>query len=218
MKNNCTRIVIIFFTYLFINSHSLGDEFNFKISELDITENGNIYTGINGGSVTTNDDLEVISDNFKYNKSKQILTAYGNVVVIDNKNKVKILAKKITYLKNIEKIFTEGKTKVIIDNEYFADTSDLVFLRNSMILSSNKNTIIKDTLNNIYSLNEFDYLVNEEILTNNINDYILDISSLNDDLKNKLLNKAKIKINLIHPKKESNISCSGRLVDTKLTK
>ncbi|MDC0539298.1 organic solvent tolerance protein [Candidatus Pelagibacter sp.] len=164
MKNNCTRIVIIFFTYLFINSHSLGDEFNFKISELDITENGNIYTGINGGSVTTNDDLEVISDNFKYNKSKQILTAYGNVVVIDNKNKVKILAKKITYLKNIEKIFTEGKTKVIIDNEYFADTSDLVFLRNSMILSSNKNTIIKDTLNNIYSLNEFDYLVNEEIL------------------------------------------------------
>ena len=96
-----------------------------------------------------------------------------------------------------------------MSKKYIPKLRDCIQVRNKIFVNKYGYSPFRQKFNN---------LVNEEILTNNINDYILDISSLNDDLKNKLLNKAKIKINLIHPKKESNISCSGRLVDTKLTK
>ena len=99
--------------------------------------------------------------------------------------------------------------KRYMSKKYIPKLRDCIQVRNKIFVNKYGYSPFRQKFNN---------LVNEEILTNNINDYILDISSLNDDLKNKLLNKAKIKINLIHPKKESNISCSGRLVDTKLTK
>tara|TARA_B110000211_G_scaffold26864_1_gene27357 strand:- start:592 stop:1155 length:564 start_codon:yes stop_codon:yes gene_type:complete len=62
----------------------------------------------------------------------------------------------------------------------------------------------------------FNNLVNKDILTNKINDNVLNISTLNDDFKNKILDKTKIKINVLHPKAERNISCSGNLTDTEL--
>ena len=62
----------------------------------------------------------------------------------------------------------------------------------------------------------FNNLVNEDILTNKINDQVLNISTLNDSFKDKILDKTKIKINIIHPKKDKSISCSGRLIDSEL--
>ena len=51
-----------------------------------------------------------------------------------------------------------------MDNKYFTDTEDLVFTRKNMIISSEKKTIITDTINNIYTLDKFNHLINDEIL------------------------------------------------------
>jgi len=63
---------------------------------------------------------------------------------------------------------------------------------------------------------KFNNLVNSESLSKNLNEKVLNISSLNDALKQKILEKTVVKINVIHPKLEKNISCGGKLIDTEL--
>ena len=91
--------------------------------------------------------------------------------------------------------------------KYFPKLRDCIQIRNKIFVNKYGYSPFKQTFNN---------LVNEDILINKINDNILNISSLNEDLKNKIIDKTKIKINIIHPKTENNLSCSGNLIDTKL--
>ena len=62
----------------------------------------------------------------------------------------------------------------------------------------------------------FNNLVNTETLSSKISENILNISSLNQDLKRKIINETNIKINLLHPKTEKSISCNGKLTETLL--
>ena len=91
--------------------------------------------------------------------------------------------------------------------KYYPKLSDCNQIRNKIFINKYGYSPFKQSFNN---------LVNEEILINKINDSILNISILDDDLKSEILDKTKIKINIIHPKTERNISCSGKLIDTKL--
>ena len=256
MKNKFIKIILLFHIILNFNSKILAEDFIFDVSELEITENGNVYNGKNGGKVTTDNGIVIFAENFIYNKLTTLLEAKGNVVFVDNiknitiwseemfylKNKelaytkgmsnaangenvlinsseffkynkltsvleakgdveivdniknIKIEAEQVFHLINDEKFFTKGKTKVDVNNEYFSDTEDLVFTRKDMVLSSEKKTIITDTINNVYILDKFKHLINDEILKgenvivstnseNNQNDkYYLDVGFFN--LKN----------------------------------
>ena len=84
MKNRFINIFLILIFNLFFFSYSMAEEFNFNVTELQITENGNIITGINGGVVTTrNDEIIITAENFKYNKLTSLLEAEGNVKLVD---------------------------------------------------------------------------------------------------------------------------------------
>ena len=62
----------------------------------------------------------------------------------------------------------------------------------------------------------YNNLVNEDSLANAINNKILNISVLSDEMKANLLKKTKIKINIVHPRSEKNLSCSGDLLASEL--
>ena len=91
--------------------------------------------------------------------------------------------------------------------KYYPKLRDCIQIRNKIFANKYGYSPFKQKFNN---------LVNEDILINKINENILNISLLNDDLKSKILDKTKIKIDIIHPKTEKNISCSGKLIDTEL--
>ena len=91
--------------------------------------------------------------------------------------------------------------------KYYPKLRDCIQIRNKIFVNKYGYSPFKQKFNN---------LVNENILINKINENILNISLLNDDLKSKILDKTKIKIDIIHPKTEKNISCSGKLIDTEL--
>ena len=165
MKNNLIKFFLIFALNFFFIFEIQANDFNFNVTEIEITENGNIYNGIKGGTVTTNNGLKITSDNFKYNKSLNTLEAFGNVIVVNTQKNYTLTSNKISYLKNTEEIFTKGDTKVKIDNKYIFFGNDLYLDRNTMILSSLNNATVEDiTSNHIYNLNNFHYLINEELL------------------------------------------------------
>ena len=164
MKNKFIKVLLIFVLSLSFIRLTIADEFIFEVSELKVTDNGNKYKGINKGKITTENKIEITSDNFEYLKKINQLEIFGNAQIFDSKNDIKINAQNIFYLKNKEINYTVGKTFINISNKYNIEGYDLKFFRNEMILSSLKEAIIKDNLNNVYTLNEFEYLIDQEIL------------------------------------------------------
>ena len=164
MKNKFITLLIIL--VLNLNPFSLvtADEFIFEVTNLEIIESGTIYKGLNRGKITTDNQTEIVSDNFEYLKKTNRLEANGDVILTDIENNIIINAEKIFYLKNEEKIYTLGKTLIKVSDQYNVEGSDLTLLKNKMILSSNKKTTITDNFSNLYKLDNFEYSINEEIL------------------------------------------------------
>tara|TARA_B110000027_G_scaffold130920_1_gene154433 strand:- start:1028 stop:3538 length:2511 start_codon:yes stop_codon:yes gene_type:complete len=163
MKNKFRTIFLV--VMIILNCHfTFADEFVFEVTDLEITEKGNIYRGNNRGKITTNNQLELISDNFEYIKKINRLEANGNVVFFDPINNVVIKAEKIFYLKNQEKIYTVGKTFIEVSNKYNFEGYNLTLLKNELIIFSKEQAIITDDDLNIYELDQFEYSINKEIL------------------------------------------------------
>ena len=165
MKN---KFIIIFLTFIFsLNSLCLAsaDEFNFDITELQVTEDGNLIKGIKGGIATTkNNEIVIIADNFTYNKLSTLLEAKGNVKLIDKIADVVVKSNEIFYLKNEEKIYTIGKTNINIKKQYNIDGYDFTLLKNKMLLSTDQKAIITDNDLSVYEFDKFQYSINDEIL------------------------------------------------------
>jgi len=164
MKNKFITFFLISVFTLCNIGQVFAEEFIFEVSDLEITENGNVYKGNNRGTIRTDNQLKLISNNFEYLKKINRLEANGDVQLFDLNSDIIINAQQIFYLKNEEKIFTLGKTLIKVSNKYNIEGYDLTFLKNKMILSSKKNTIITDSESNTYRVGEFQYSIDKEIL------------------------------------------------------
>jgi len=179
MKSKFATFFLVLVFTLYNLNQVFGEEFIFEVSDLEITENGNIYKGNNRGTIRTDNQLKLISNNFEYLKKINRLEANGAVQLFDLNNNITINAQQIFYLKDEEKIFTVGKTLIKISNKYDIEGFDLTFFKDKMILSSKKNAIITDSESNIYKLEQFQYSINQEILKGK------NITSITNDKKNK---------------------------------
>ena len=164
MKNKFVISFLILIFTLCNVGQVFAEEFIFEVTDLEITENGNIYKGNNRGTIRTENQLKLISNNFEYLKKINRLEANGDVQFFDLNNDITINAQQIFYFKNEEKIFTVGKTLIKISNKYDVEGYDLIFLKDKMILSSKKNAIITDSESNTYMLEQFQYSIDKEIL------------------------------------------------------
>ncbi len=164
MKNKFFFTIFLIILYLGSAKITSAQEFIFEVSDLEITDNGNIYKGNNRGKIITNTQLELVSDNFEYLKKTNQLRANGNVKLLDIKNEVTINAETIFYLKDKEKIYTLGKTLIKVSDKYIVEGYDMIFFKNKMILSSNKSVIITDKDTNKYKIENLQYSINEEII------------------------------------------------------
>jgi LPS-assembly protein len=169
MKNK--SIIILFLSILILDIFypAYSDEFNFNVTELEVTENGNIIKGINGGVVNSkNNEITIIADNFKYNKLTSLLEAKGNVRLIDKVADVIIESNEIFYLKNKEEIYTKGKSVALNGSDIQID-ADQYFKYNKLksIMEARGNVKLDDKNENvIIYTNEIFYFINEEkILT-----------------------------------------------------
>ena len=114
-KNLILSIYLIISFLIFSNSYS-EEVFTFNVSEIEITENGNIYKGKNGGEVFSNDGTSITANSFEYNKSSN-LKAIDNVKLKDAINQIIIEVDEITHFKDEEKILATGKVFVLDQNK-----------------------------------------------------------------------------------------------------
>ena len=174
------KIIILIF-FIFIGNVKASEQFNFDVTEVEITENGNIFKGLKRGKATSDNGIIIEADNFHYNKELNILNAQGDVKIKDTIKNYDIFSEKITYLKDQEKIFTNGKTIAIIEKNYHFETKNAIFLRNEMNLSSSEKSILKDGDSNLYKFDKFNYSLNETLLKANKVQIITNFNKKNNE-------------------------------------
>ena len=165
MKNNLKTIIfsLIIVLVLLTKVYSI-EQFNFDVTEIEITNNGNKFKGLKRGTATSVNGLIIEADKFEYDKLTNILNAYGNVIINDQINDYVFFSNDITYLQNLEKVFSKGKTKAIINSKYNFLSNNVTLLRNKKEFFSSEFTTVKDDKLTEYNLNEFRYFIEDSLL------------------------------------------------------
>ena len=168
MKNKMNKFLkLLFFTicvFVTLVFSVLSEEFIFEGEEIEILNEGKKLVSKKGVRVTTNDNVEIVADEFEYDKDKNELLLTGNILIENSKDKTNIKANKIKYFKSLEKIVTYGDTKIDVNNNYTIDSNDVIILKKEGTLSSFKKTTIKDKNKNNFTSDEFMFFVKDEIL------------------------------------------------------
>ena len=182
MKNNFYKLLIkIFLAILYIANVHAVEQFNFDITQIEITDDGNKFIGSKRGTITSNNGLIIEANKFEYKKIENILNAYGDVKINDTTSDYLIFSENITYIKNQEKLFSKGPTRAIIESKYNFTSSDVTLLRLKKELYSSKLTEVKDDRKSKYLLNEFVYYINSGILKGNDIELISDYTKASED-------------------------------------
>ena len=189
-------LIILIVSKLFYFNVNSAEQFNFDVTEIEISQNGEVIKGLKKGTINTNNGITITADTFIYKKLLNILTAEGNVLIKDDKRDVEIYSDNVIYNKNKEIITTNKNSKAIygIGKSIFADS--FRFYRNKNILNATGDVRIEDTLN--------DYL----ITGNNFN-YFIDSEKIISKGKTDAFLKSKYKINsenIVYLLKENNLS------------
>ena len=189
-------LIILIVSKLFYFNVNSAEQFNFDVTEIEISQNGEVIKGLKKGTINTNNGITIKADTFIYKKLLNILTAEGNVLIKDDKRDVEIYSDNVIYNKNKEIITTNKNSKAIygIGKSIFADS--FRFYRNKNILNATGDVRIEDTLN--------DYL----ITGNNFN-YFIDSEKIISKGKTDAFLKSKYKINsedIVYLLKENNLS------------
>jgi len=165
MKNKTKYFVILLILNILTIVNVKSDEqFKFDVTEIEIVDNGNTIKGYKGGTATADNGLKIKAESFEYDKVLNILNAFGNVKIIDEINNYIIFSEKITYIKDQEKIFTQGKTEAILESRYNFLSKNVLLLKNEMILSSNEKSSLKDEDVYLYKFEKFNYSFYDGIL------------------------------------------------------
>ena len=164
MKNKIFYIFlsILFNTFMCLETYS-SEQFNFDVTEIEILNNGKIIKGLKKGTVKTDDGVSITANMFLYDKESNILTADGNVEMLDPNNNLIIYTDNIVYEKNKEKITTHQNSKALyeVGKSMFADSFE--YNRNENILYAKKNVKIENTIDDyLITGNEFTYFKNSE--------------------------------------------------------
>ena len=164
MRTKLIKIIIILFIFISKINSTYADDFNFNVTEIEITDNGNFFKGVKRGTITTNDGIILDADEFEYNKKTNILNAKGNVKVNDQINNYYIFSDKITFFKNENIIITEKNSKGVSVNDNIILKAEIFeYYKTLNKIIAKKNVELEDKKNNHKLLaEELTYFKNQD--------------------------------------------------------
>ena len=141
---------------------------NYLIFSDKITYNkkiGKVFTKNN--SKAFSEGIEINAEIFNYDEKKNILEAKGKVKIEDKIEGYILESEYLNYNRSLQKIFTKGKTKILIGEQYEFNSRDVFLDRNLKELKSDNFSTIKDDNLNYYKLSKFLYFYDNKLLKGN---------------------------------------------------
>ena len=161
-----SKLLLLFYLAIcyfnLIYKSSANEQFDFNVTEIQISNNGNQINGFKGGTVTTENGDEIIAEEFSFNKITNILEAIGSVRYYSMIDKYTIYSDKMIYLKDKEIILTIGNSKIIDKkNTISADGFKYNKIENSLIAKKDVEVVDIEKNVKIYS-DEITYFKKDE--------------------------------------------------------
>ena len=117
MKNNILSKFIYILFFLTINfTIAYSEQFKFNVTEIEILNNGNLYKGLDKGSIETDTGILINAETFIYDKLKNTVKVEGNVKIEDKINNYVIFSDNAVYQRNEEIVSAFGNSRAI-DNQ-----------------------------------------------------------------------------------------------------
>tara|TARA_B100001123_G_scaffold224689_1_gene252979 strand:+ start:2208 stop:4607 length:2400 start_codon:yes stop_codon:yes gene_type:complete len=197
-------ILYILFCTLGFNFNLLADQIFFDSSNLEIKEKGNMIFATKGLAKIPSKNIEVEGDKFIYNKLISELSIFDNVKYFDKKKNIYIESNELIFNQINNTIYSNGKTYIKVEDTYEVDTTNVLYDRNSMKISSNQDSTVNDNFKNIFNFetgflfNTFDEIISSKktnIIDNSNNYYTFENVRVN--LKSNEIAGKEIKIDFI---------------------
>ncbi|MDB4081623.1 hypothetical protein N9500_01695 [Candidatus Pelagibacter sp.] len=151
MKNRYILYLLVSYVIFFNVNFAIANEFEFNVSEIIISEKGNITKAKKGTARSLTDGININANTFLYNKKKSTLTALGDVEITNIKNNFLIKTQGIIYDTYKKEILSE-KNMLIKDEEGNIAQAEGFFLNlNSSIVKLKKMRMV-DLQQNIIKL------------------------------------------------------------------
>jgi LPS-assembly protein len=181
-KNLISSIIFLFF-FNILHLQAI-ETFNFNVTEVEITNEGNFFKGLKRGTAETNNGQTIITaDTFEYDKNTNILNAKGNVEIEDKIKDYLIKSSDITYYKNTEDIFSKGETEAFVQSKYEVFSSNVIVNRVLNKFESQNKTIIIDDEYTQYETDTIDYSIDQYVFKGTNVNVLTNTNSDNDNDK-----------------------------------
>ena len=198
MKNKFFLIIFI----AFFSKNLLADRLEIQAKNISIEKDNKISIFEGEVLVKTEDGNSITSDYAKYNKEKGFIELKNNVLAKDKKNNI-IKSNYAEYDERTQILKTKGATSIKTTENYIIEGSDILFDNISKFIRSNEKTIIEDIDKNRIFLENFEYLIDNNIFKSigliNIEDNLkntYEFSQIYIDTKKKEILGSDIKLNL----------------------
>jgi len=165
MKNKKYFLKTLFFCILFLQFDLVSsDEFEFKATTIETSNNNNIIKGFGGIEVKDNVDLIMTGQEFEFNKSDSLLIVEDNVLIKDISNKNSIKSNQIIFDKKLNIIYIDNKAIIELAGGHLIETSNITYDRNLNLIFSNNKTLVVDSHDNKFYMDIFSYSIIDKIL------------------------------------------------------
>ena len=156
MKNK--YLIVLFF--IFLCTKALGQ--SIQIQSKNITINKNNETTIFENEVVVKTENKTIKAILLSMIKKRFLIFRKNIVAKDNYNNI-IEADYAEYSELKKILITTGQTKITTSESYIIEAEDILFDNKNKFINSKNKSILKDLDGNQIYLENFEYLINENI-------------------------------------------------------
>ena len=158
MKNKLLSILF----FILLNTNLFAENLFIKAKNISIDKNKSISIFEDEVFIKTEDNKTIKSDYLEYNKSTGFLKLRKNIEVRDSKNNT-IKTENAEYFENKKVFKSIGPTEVITSENFIIEGKDIIFDNNKKFINSNNNATLTDNDKNKIYLENFEYLINENI-------------------------------------------------------
>lgn len=161
MKNKLIKFICFF---LSICNFALADAFQFEVSNIDILNKGNQIIATNGKAISSDKNLEIKGKRFQYDKNINKLNVInGDATIKTNNLKINFDELTIDE-KNLLITAKGNVKIIDFNNELTIESENIIFDRKKNILKSQSKSILFDKFNNIFRSDRFEYKINNNLI------------------------------------------------------
>ena len=163
MKNKIKQFNIFVFLYLFFTSIAISEEIKFEANSIELIDKDKKIIAKKNVKIF-NETETIFADEIDYDKSKNILTGKGNIVLEKLDEKIKVFSEELIYLKNTEIIILDKSVKIELDEKFLFSAKKVTYDKNKNKIDISDKFKFIDNLGNEISSKKAVFLFNKKLI------------------------------------------------------